>query len=263
MSKLKKALLFIITNTVLIIIAWSLNMIHLPDNIKHIDYFIESNQMIDTTKEPNLELQIINNGKIVKKLKSYKLYFINRSSSHLENINIEIPLNIPKSTQLVSFSISTPKDFSSRNSKIDLVDNNTLICNFNYINRAEGTVEDLYYINMIFSNNDEEIQIVPIINNKGIKFRPISDNKKSSIIAILIILAVIIAYILLLSILFRIDKKNLVKKDSRYKEELINLLSSENYKNTPEIVGNKIIELRKRVYKTPNKLKVALKKLLE
>ena len=133
-----------------------------------------------------------------------------------------------------------------------------------YINRSRNHARSYFTASFLFSGSAPET-ITPISNEKGIEFRPVSENTRNEWILGTIFTIGLVLYIWFLWLVSKKSNIKFEEKNNTYKIKLKSYFSEKCGISNEDSIKyiNEIETIRNKVYKPPGAIKKFIRKMVE
>ncbi len=255
---------YLITAIGPVLLAWLLGVVKLPESTSFLDYSRGGSELLNLSEELKKEVKVFVGKDEKERLSLYNVQFINKSPKHYGKMKISFDIEPKDGTELIASGLQGPENYPSNSiSKTSEMQNEVTFI-VNHINRAGNQPRNYFTASFLFSGITPEV-ITPISHEKGVEFRPASENTRVKWIGRVIFIVVLIGYIWFL---WWINKKTNIKqeeKNAKYKQKLkeyliVNLAVDSD--KTNELV-QEVENIRDEVYKPPGVIKRFIRKMVE
>jgi len=260
-----RALKYVVTATGPVILAWLLGIIKLPESTSYLDYSRGGSELLNLSGELKKEVKVLVKSEEKEKLSLYSIHFINKSDKHYGQTKVSFRIEgVKPGSELIASSLQGPENFPQSEIVKKIENNGEVTFVMDHINRAGSQARNYFTASFLFSGAAPE-KIDPISNEKGIEFRPASDNPIDKWIAGTIYIGAFLSYIWFLWWINRRSNLKLEEKRMRYREEISNYL--EENLNLSSSESSKILvsmeKIRDKVYKQPGIIKRFIRRIVE
>lgn len=249
-----------------VLLAWVLGIVNLPESTYFLDYSRGGSELLNLSDELKKEVKVLvgkNNDK-KEKLSLYNVHFINKGTKHLGKTKISFVIDDKDGTELIASTLQGPENYPK--GSISRVPGNKSEISFvvDYINRSGNQARNYFTASFLFSGSAPET-VTPISNEKGIEFRPASENTRDEWIVGTIFTIGLVLYIWFLWFVNKKSNIKLEEKNNKYKAKLNDYFAEKLGVESKDSIKyiNEIEAIRDSVYKPPGAIKKFIRKMVE
>ena len=260
-----RSIKYLITAIGPVLLAWLLGIVKLPESTSFLDYSRGGSELLNLSDELKKEVRVFVGKDEKEKLSLYNVQFINKSPKHYGKMKISFDIESKDGTELIASGLQGPENYpnNSISKKSETQQEVTFIVN--HINRAGNQSRNYFTASFLFSGIAPEV-IRPISHEKGVEFRPASENTRVKWIVRVIFIGVIIGYLWFLWWLIKKDNIKQDEKNTKFKQKLkeylLEKLSGDS--GITDKLVQEIESMRNEVYKPPpGVIKRFIRKMVE
>lgn len=253
---------YLITAIGPVVLAWILGFISLPENTHFLDYSHGGTELLNLNEELKKEVKVLVGGDEKEQLSLYSVHFINEGDKHLGATKISFKLEgLKPGSELIASSLQGPENYP----KSSITKNKDGITfGLDHVNRAGDQARNYFAASFLFSGDIPE-NIEPISHDKGVEFRPASENTKDEWLAGVIYIGALLAYIWFFWWINKKSNLKLEEKMEKYHQALSVYLSNSFDISQQETMAavEKIENIRNQSYRQPGFVKKFLRRMVE
>ena len=249
-----------------VLLGWLLGIVNLPERTYFLEYSRGGAELLDLSDELKKEVKVIvgKDNDTMEKVSIYNVHFINRGTEHLGKIKVSFVIEGRGGTELIASTLQGPENYPKSSISRVAGTKDEISFVIDHINRAGDQSRNYFTASFLFSGSAPEA-ITPISNEKGVEFRPSSENTKN--VWIIAIMAIVIFgfYIWFLLLVSKKANIRIEEKKGKYRAKLkdyfsdnLNIAVEDSEKHIDEIEL-----IRERVHSTPGVIKTFIRKMVE
>lgn len=255
---------YIITAIGPVLLVWLLGFVKLPESTYFLDYSRGGSELLKLNDELKKGVKVFVGKDEKEQLSLYSVHFINKSEKHYGKMELSFLIEGKAGTELIASALQGPENYpkDSITKKSETSKEITFI--LDHINRAGDQPRNYFTASFLFSGGSPEA-ITPISHEKGVEFRPASENTRKEWRVGVIFIGALITYIWFLWWISKKSNLKLEEKKSKYFHNLKQYLSEKlSIESEPadEIV-NKIQKIQDDAYKSPGLIKKFIRRMVE
>lgn len=249
-----------------VLLAWILGIVNLPESTYFLDYSRGGSELLDLSDELKKEVKVLvgKSNDTKEKLSLYNVHFINKGTKHLGKIKVSFAIEDKDGTELIASTLQGPENYPKGSISRASSNKNEIAFVIDYINRSGSQARNYFTASFLFSGSAPEA-ITPISNEKGIEFRPASENTRDEWIVGITFTVGLVLYIWFLWFINKKSNIKLEEKNNNYKAKLKDYFSEELGMASEDSIRyiNEIEAIRDKVYKPPGVIKKFIRKMVE
>lgn len=240
-----------------VVLAWVLGFVTLPEATHFLDYSRGGSELLGLNEELKKEVKVLVGGEEKDQLSLYSVHFVNKSGRHHGETRLSFNIEgIEAGSELIASSLQGPENYPQASIYKERESESGVTFVLDHVNRSGDQARNYFTASFLFSG-DPPMEITPISHEKGIEFRPASENTRDVWITGVVFIGVFVAYVWFL---WWVSKKsNLKLKDKRdkYRKKLHAYISDEFDADPEEASGivDDVERIRNESYRQPGLIK--------